>query len=157
MTRKIREAIAVALEAQARFKLRTSLSVLGIVLGVSAVIAMMSVTEGARRESLAQVQLLGIDNLVVRNRGLTRDESRGVHAGGLSAGDAANLLTLVPASAAVSPLVERTVPVAERGRDVMVAVVGIRPSYQAILALRADRGRLLPPGDGVHGSRACAL
>src|SRR5438046_2979817 len=143
MIRKIREAIDVALEAQSRFKLRTSLSVLGVVLGVAAVIAMMSVTDGARREALAQVQLLGIDNLVVRNRSLTLEESGGAGARGLSAGDAADLLSLVPLSAAVSPLLERSVPVARRGRDLMVTVVGVRPSYQSMLALHASRGRLL--------------
>ena len=77
LPRKLHEAFRVALEAQGRYKLRTSLSVLGVVLGVAAVIAMMSVTEGARRDALEQVQLLGLDNLVARNRALTLAESRG--------------------------------------------------------------------------------
>jgi hypothetical protein len=62
------EFLQIAAEALARYKLRTSLSVLGVVLGVAAVIAMMSVSEGARREALNQVQALGLDNLVARNQ-----------------------------------------------------------------------------------------
>ena len=53
------EFLAIAAEALGRYKLRTSLSVLGVVLGVAAVIAMMSVSEGARREALLQVAIKG--------------------------------------------------------------------------------------------------
>ena len=41
--------LRTSIEALQRYKLRTALSVLGIVLGIAAVIAMMSVSEGARR------------------------------------------------------------------------------------------------------------
>jgi hypothetical protein len=58
------------------------------VLGVAAVIAMMSVTEGARRDALEHVQLLGLDNLVARNRVLTLAESRGISSPGLTVSDA---------------------------------------------------------------------
>src|SRR5437899_2743557 len=49
-------------------KLRSSLSILGVVFGVSAVVAMSSVGEGARRESLQQIGALGIDSITVRAR-----------------------------------------------------------------------------------------
>ena len=63
------ECLRIAVEALGRSRLRTSLSVLGVILGVAAVIAMMSVSEGAAREALAQVEALGIDNLVARTSG----------------------------------------------------------------------------------------
>jgi ABC-type lipoprotein release transport system permease subunit len=44
-------------------KLRSSLSILGVVFGVAAVVAMSSVGEGARRETLAQIASLGIDTV----------------------------------------------------------------------------------------------
>ena len=59
----------IAAEALGRYKLRTLLSTLGVVLGVAAVIAMMSVNEGARRDALEQLDAIGLDNLVARNRG----------------------------------------------------------------------------------------
>ena len=49
-------------------RLRSSLSILGVVFGVAAVVAMSSVGEGARRETLAQVAALGIDTVTVRPR-----------------------------------------------------------------------------------------
>ena len=60
--------VAISAEALGRYKLRTTLSVLGVVLGVAAVIAMMSVSEGARHDTLEQVQLMGLDNIVLRSR-----------------------------------------------------------------------------------------
>jgi putative ABC transport system permease protein len=157
LRRTLHEALRVALEAQGRYKLRTSLSVLGVVLGVAAVIAMMSVTEGARRDALAQVQLLGLDNLVARNRALTLAESGGSAAPGLTVADALALPDLVPLSASVSPLVERTAFVSQAGRNVVVPLVGIRPSYQGILKLSAGRGRLLSFADERSGAFVAVL
>ena len=57
--------LAISREALARYKLRTALSTLGVVLGVSAVIAMMSVGDGARLEALRQVEQLGLNNLTL--------------------------------------------------------------------------------------------
>src|SRR5437762_1361785 len=98
------EPIGVAAEALSRYKLRTALSILGVVLGVAAVIAMMSVSDGARREALDQVEALGLDNLVARSRG---PAVAGAPVRRLIAGDADRLLTLVPLTDATSPLVER--------------------------------------------------
>ena len=156
LPRKLHEAFRVAVEAQTRYKLRTSLSVLGVVLGVAAVIAMMSVTEGARRDALEQVQLLGLDNLVARNRMLTLGEARGSSAG-LTLADAQRLPELVPLSANVSPLVERLASVSQGGRNLIVPLVGIRPSYQGILNLHAGRGRLLSYMDERSGSHVAVL
>ena len=157
LPRTLHEALRVALEAQGRYKLRTALSVLGVVLGVAAVIAMMSVTEGARRDALEQVQLLGLDNLVARNRTLTLNESHGGSSSGLTLSDAQQLPALVPWSASVSPLVERVATVSQGGRNVMVSLVGIRPSYQGILKLQAGRGRLLSYIDERGGSHVAVL
>ena len=46
-------------------RLRTVLTALGVVFGVAAVIAMLSISEGARREALAQFESLGADSVIV--------------------------------------------------------------------------------------------
>ena len=53
-------------------KLRSALSILGVVFGVAAVTAMSSVGEGARRESIAQIGALGIDTVILRARAAHR-------------------------------------------------------------------------------------
>jgi len=147
----------MAVEALWRYKLRTFLSVLGVILGVAAVIAMMSVVDGARGEALKQVEALGLDNVVARNRGITSQESMNLVPVGLRAGDAERLLNLVPQAKAVSPLVERYLPLSHSGRGVMTRVLGVDSNYQSILRLRIERGRFLAPPDDRNMAHVCAV
>ena len=140
--------LEIAAEALGRYKLRTSLSVLGVVLGVAAVIAMMSVSEGARREALRQVEALGLDNLVARNRGGTST---------LTVGDAQRLGELVPLTRATSPLIERYLRVTRADKVVMARVLGVRASYETILRLRLERGRFLSAADERANAQVCVL
>src|SRR5204863_7942826 len=114
--------LQIAAEALGRYKLRTLLSTLGIVLGVAAVIAMMSVNEGARRDALEQLDAIGLDNLVARSRG---SGITGVPARPLAAGDVGQLGALVPLARAASPLVERYLRLAHGDRSAMARVLGV--------------------------------
>ena len=143
----------MAIEALGRYKLRTSLSVLGVVLGVAAVIAMMSVSEGARTEALNQVSLLGLDNLVLRNRGGLGASD----ATGLVAADADRLLALVPLTQTASPLIEKFVPLARGNTTRLVRALGVTATYQSILRLDVDKGRFLSRLDERTSSRVCVL
>jgi putative ABC transport system permease protein len=149
-----REFLRIATEALGRYKLRTALSVLGVVLGVAAVIAMMSVSEGARREALAQTEALGLDNLVARSRqssifsGLAR---------GIAAGDADRVMALVPLARAATPLIERNLPAVRAGQTTMTRVLGVRPDYQTVLRLSVSRGRFLSPADEKIVAPVCVL
>lgn len=154
---RARDLVAVAAEALARYKLRTSLSVLGVVLGVAAVIAMMSVSEGARREALQQVEALGLDNLVARNRAMTAGESSEARRSGLTVSDTESLRELMPDTLSVTPLLERVLAVSRGGNAVATRVLGVRPDYQDILRLRVKRGRFLVPADELPGARVGVL
>jgi putative ABC transport system permease protein len=148
------ELLAISLEALARYPMRTGLSVLGVVLGVAAVIAMMSVSEGAGREALRQMELLGLDNVVVRARVLPPDQPQGP---GLSAGDAERLRRLVPMVAAAAPLVERFHPLSGPRRTALAPVLGVTHEYAAALRLAAASGRLLAPLDVAQRARRAVL
>jgi len=127
--------------------------VLGVVLGVAAVIAMMSVTAGAREDALHQVELLGLDNIVARNRGVSGNG----RSQGLTAGDAEKLRQLVPLAFHVSPLAERYTdvagPLARRGAPVM----GVTAEYQDVLTLGVARGRFLTALDVLAPYRVVVL
>ena len=49
-------------------KLRTFLTMLGIIFGVGAVISMLSIGEGARQETLDQIELLGTNNIIIKGK-----------------------------------------------------------------------------------------
>ena len=154
---RARELVGAAVEALGRYKLRTTLSVLGVVLGVAAVIAMMSVGEGARREALSQVALLGLDNLVIRGRGLSAEEARQSRGLGLTAADADRLLDLTPLATLASPLIERYLLTSHGSEQAMARVIGTRAAVQTIVRLPANHGRLLSAVADREASRVCVL
>ena len=144
------EVLRVSLEALGRYRLRTALSTLGIVLGIAAVIAMLSVGEGAREDVLRQVEQLGLDNVIVRTRGFGGEA-------GLRLEDADLLGDLLPRVVAVSPLVVRPVeasgPVATR----RTSLLGVTPVYGTVLELDVEHGRFLTPLDRRDASPVCVL
>jgi putative ABC transport system permease protein len=150
---ELTEFMRIAVEALGRYRLRTALSVLGVVLGVAAVIAMMSVSEGAAREALAQVDALGLDNIMAQSSGGLN--ARGTLKRSLIAADAARALDLVPSATLAAPVVSRYVRVG-RGDQVNPAQVLAAPaSFQQILRLTAERGRLLTETD--DAARVCVI
>jgi len=151
---EVREFLRIATEALGRYKLRTFLSVLGVVLGVAAVIAMMSVSEGAASEAIAQVDALGLDNLVARSHA---SSAGGGLWHGLTAGDADRVASLVPLVRTTSPLINRHVRVGRADKSLTAQVLGVRSTYQTILRLSVNRGRFVTTTDEKSVAQVCVL
>jgi putative ABC transport system permease protein len=149
------EYVRIAVEALGRYRLRTALSVLGVVLGVAAVIAMMSVSEGAARDALAQVDALGLDNIVAQSTGGLN--ARGTMKRSLVASDADRALALVPSATLAAPLVSRYLRVGRGDTINPSQVLASTPDFQRILRLTAERGRLLSETDADTTSRVCVI
>jgi putative ABC transport system permease protein len=130
---------------------------LGVVLGVAAVLTMVSVSHGARREALRHIDLLGLDNIIVRHRELAAGDGDRVRATGVTMSDAVRLGRLVPHVMTWTPLVERwaTFGTGERRADGIV--FGVRAAYRTILDLKIERGRFLAPTDDTRGDRVCVI
>ncbi|MBY0497575.1 MAG: ABC transporter permease [Cyanobacteria bacterium] len=150
---ELTEFLRIAVEALGRYRLRTALSVLGVVLGVAAVIAMMSVSEGAAREALAQVDALGLDNIVAQTSGGLND--KGTMKRSLIAADAERALALVPSATLAAPVVSRYVRVGRGDRVNSTQVLAAPASFQQILRLTPARGRLLADTD--EAARVCVI
>jgi putative ABC transport system permease protein len=146
--------VHIAREGLSRYKLRTALSVLGIVLGIAAVVAMLSIGEAGRREALQDIRSLGLDNLIVRSR---TPGGFGDHTRRLTAADADRLRVLIPLTAMSSPLIERHLRVAWEGHAVTSQVLGVRSTFQTILRLTVRSGRLLTALDETSGTAVCVL
>ena len=63
----LRETVFLSLIGLLSHKLQTLLTMLGIIFGVAAVIAMLSIGEGAKQESLEQIRQMGISNIIVQH------------------------------------------------------------------------------------------
>ena len=135
-------------------KLRSSLSILGVVFGVAAVVAMSSVGEGARRETLAQIASLGIDTVTVRPRPALPGQPA---APALPGAAVESLRRVVPGVSAVAPLRVAELPADGAGRSVAAIALGTTPAYREAARLRLASGRFLAAVDVADRKRVAVL
>ena len=144
----------IAAEAVVHNKLRAGLTSLGILFGVASVIAMLAIGNGAEQEILAQMKLLGANNVVVtpiieqKEGKVEQDEGRKdtkKFSPGLSYLDAQAIKTTIPAVAATSSEVVVNSVITREGRHRSGKIVGVDPSYFEVMNLRlAEGGRFAP-------------
>ena len=135
-------------------RLRSSLSILGVVFGVAAVVAMSSVGEGARRETLAQVAALGIDTVTVRPRPAPPGQPP---APALPAAAAESLRRVVPGVRAVAPVRVAELAAEAGVRSASAVVLGTTPAYREAARLELASGRFLAPLDVSDRKRVAVL
>jgi macrolide transport system ATP-binding/permease protein len=152
-------ALLAALRAIGRNKLRAGLTMLGMFIGVAALIAMVAVGEGARAAVEAQVQSLGTDLLVVLP-GTTR--TNGVRAGNGSAAslrvkDVGGILEEDSAVADVSYVNRQSTQAVSGNQNWSTSVQGISASYLSIRRWPVIAGRTLTADDVRDGAVVCVL
>ena len=139
-----------AIEALSRRKLRTLLTLLGMIFGVAAIVAMQGVGAGSRREALKLVESLGLHNLIVEAKTQDADSLKETRARslGLTVADARAALEVVPAAEdyAAEKRVRRWDVFSDVGRS-EAGVSGISPSYFKLASLRVAAGRALDAND----------
>ncbi len=141
--------LRIALRALARNKLRAFLTMLGIIIGVGAVIAMVAIGEGAKSTIRAQIAALGTNVLIVLPGSNVQG---GVRAGfgnvtTLLDSDAKAMARELPSVAFVSRVLRR--------QDLLVAgnfnwgtlAQGVAPEFQQIRDWQVAEGRFLHEGD----------
>jgi len=134
------EIFRVALEAIRSNKLRSFLTALGIIIGISAVIAMVALGEGAQRMVQERLQGLGTNVLTVRPGqelfgGVDRGDAR------LTPVDAQALAANPRAILRVSPQMQQRLQVESRGENGNLTVQGVWPSYFQIQNHQLALGR----------------
>ena len=151
--------LRIALRALARNKLRAFLTMLGIIIGVGAVIAMVAIGEGAKSTIRSQISALGTNVLVV----LPGSNVQGGVRGGFG-----NVNTLVDSDARAMVRELRSVAFASpvmRRQDQLVAgnlnwgslVQGISPEFQQIRDWQVETGRFLHEGDMESAAKVAVL
>ena len=141
-------------------KLRSLLTMLGMIFGVAAVIAMVSIGEGARQETLQQIQQLGIDVLQVRRVALAgemQDEATRKSPYGLTYGDALVLSELCDFATRVVPSCRVFGAVAAAGKTVDARVFGTDPGYVKTSHLLVVDGRFIDDEDVARRAHVCVL
>jgi len=150
------ETIWVALSAIAANKLRSFLTMLGIIIGIGAVIAMLALGEGAKRQVAQQLERLGPNVLTVSPGqqfmgGVDRGDSRLTADGAVAIRDEGRFIK------AVSPEMQRRQQVTVTGgTNANLQIVGVWPAYFEIQNLHILNGRIFTEGEE-RGRRRVAV
>lgn len=147
---KFVDVLALASEALRLHRLRTSLTLLGIGIGVAAVLLLTALGEGAKRYVMDQFASLGT-NLVTIVPGRSETGGLGAGIGGvtrdLTIDDAAAVAQRVSNLRRVAPVSIGTGDFEWGGRTRAVYVAGVTSEYASLRSLKLSAGRFLPTGD----------
>jgi putative ABC transport system permease protein len=148
-----------ALRALTRNKTRSLLTVLGITIGIAAVICVVAIGKAGQREVQKQLDGLG-NNLVwieAGNRTVNgvRTGTRGTPT--LTMGDAAAIKNQLPMIESVSPQVDDSVQVIYGNQNWFTSYRGVTPEYFDIKRWPVDQGALFSQDDVDHSTEVCVL
>jgi len=142
-------AFRIALRALGRNKLRSILTMLGIIIGVGAVIAMVAIGEGAKALVRQQIASLGT-NLLIILPGTAYVGGARTGSGGrqnLVAADAWAIMNEIPVVTAASPVLRQTQQVIGGEQNWSTSVQGVAPEYQRIREWQVEEGRFINEPD----------
>lgn len=151
-------AIPLALKSLLLHKLRSGLTMLGIVFGVFSVIAMLAIGEGASAQAQQQVLELGATNIIVVSvkppEGSATSNPTGrrsqVERYGLLRSDYDLLVKAIPTVAGATPVRESRQEVRNLHRTMHGRLVGCTPEYLDVNHLELKAGRFITDNDQTH-------
>ena len=149
----------IALKGLMAHRLRAVLAVLGIVVGVAAVIVMLAVGEGAKQDVLGKIQGLGTNILIVSAGQLKNVAGRPQLVGNvttLDLRDAKAITEECPAVARVAPIQSRKLAVKYGTGTTTTSVVGTSADFPIVREFRAILGRFFD-ADDVQGAQRVAV
>ena len=156
---KTTEVFKFAAKSLTGHRLRTALSLLGVTIGVAAVVMLTALGEGARLYVVDQFASLGT-NLLIVIPGYTETSGSFGYGGvpnDLTLDDAQAIARLVPAARRVAPISMANDEVAFHERRRQVAILGTTPEYQEARQLDMARGEFLPAEEVDRGSPVVIL
>jgi len=155
----VMESVRIALRSMAANKLRAGLTMLGIIIGVGAVIALVAAGAGAQAQVTERFQSLG-SNLLVISPG--RFVFRGVSMGAarpkaLTNDDADAISRLATTVAAIAPNYSTRAQVVYGSKNTQTTILGVTPEYLTVRNWQVSRGRFINDLDVRTQTKVVAL
>lgn len=141
-------------------RLRSILSTLGILFGVTAVVAMLSIGEGAKKETLEQIQQLGVNTLMIRQNEMSdsqKSQARENRSRGLSLEDSILIQKTTPGILAVSPIKIIKASIPGTLQNMAPEIMAVTKDYGAIKSLKLSEGRFICDMDDANHQLVCVL
>jgi putative ABC transport system permease protein len=154
------EAWRIGLDNLRSHKLRSFLTTLGVIFGVTAVVSMLSIGEGAKRAAVEQIKLLGTNNIRIRRLDLTSQQqadAERLQSDGLTYRDGQIIRTNLPNLDGVCPLRFLEVEVTRGDRQSSGRVIGTDVDYAEVTNFRPSEGRFLAAMDEREAKQVCVI
>lgn len=170
MIRTILLNMSIASEAVLANKIRSLLTALGIIFGVAAVIAMLAIGSGAQQEILEQIELVGVNNIVIspiveQSEGNVESEEGTVGTQetkknlslGLNFMDIESIQRIVPGIEMISPEIVLDTEVTRQGFRRTAKLVGVDNTFFDISGFDLDEGEFFNKEQRKKGVPVCII
>jgi len=157
---KIFENIRIGFDGVWTHKLRSLLTMLGIIFGVGAVVAMLSIGEGAKQEALKQIELMGVNNIIIQDAGFKDAQlsaARAAFSPGLTVWDAEAVGQVVSDVLCAVPVRIDEVDADYNTEKVKINLIGTNGLYYLVNNIVTSKGRLPDEEDYANNRRVCAV
>lgn len=159
--------LSIASKAILENKIRSLLTALGIIFGVAAVISMLAIGNGAKKEVLDQMKLVGVNNIVITPRlirpGDTDDEAqendlaKAKLSPGLNLKEAAAMKEIIPTIERVSPEVTNETIVIYEYKSIAGDFTGVTSDFFEVYGLELNQGQLFNEKHYKNGEQVCII
>ena len=145
-----------------RHRLRSFLTILGIVFGVSSVITMLAVGEGASHEAQEQIKRLGSRNIIINSVKPPRGDSANAETArmseyGLTYGDAERIAAVIPGVEVIAPSRTIRADVSHGTKRIDANAIGTLPIFPKMSNKRVAAGRFFNELETADGKNVCVL
>tara|TARA_B110000046_G_scaffold77722_1_gene85814 strand:+ start:1278 stop:2645 length:1368 start_codon:yes stop_codon:yes gene_type:complete len=148
---KLKSNFSEALRVILTNKIRTFLTALGIIFGVAAVITMLAIGNGAEKEILSQLELVGVNNIVIipiidDKEDSDTEEDDGANESkrfskGLDLLDVESIRKNIPTVSKISPEIILETYVTSKGRQSSVKLIGVSPDFFYTSNINIESGK----------------
>ncbi|HEY9776806.1 MAG TPA: ABC transporter permease [Planktothrix sp.] len=153
------ELVVIAWQGISDNRMRSLLTVLGIVIGIAAVIVLLAIGQGASVETQRQIQSLGSNLIYIRPGAVSASSvSQGQgSAATLTYDDAKTIGEICPAVEDVAPVYNASFQVQYAGQNTATQIQATEPNYCDIRNFHVAKGRFFTQGDINSYNRVCVL
>lgn len=155
----------IAVEAVLANQVRSLLTALGIIFGVAAVIAMLAIGNGAQSEILEQIELVGVNNIIVKpiveqveqSLGDAEEEEKSKFSPGLKLLDVESIEERIPGVKKISPEILLETYIIKNGIRRSSKLVGVEPSYFEVANFELNDGKMFSQKQLEKGTPVCII
>ena len=159
---KVKSSFTEALRTIKTNKFRSFLTALGVIFGVAAVITMLAIGKGAEKEILSQLELVGVNNIIVKpvvkatQKSQNNNQSKRFSKG-LDLLDARSIKKHIPSIKNISTEIILNTYVIKNGKQKKVKLIGTTPSFFKLSNINLEKGKLFSLQQQNNASPVCII